>query len=185
MLAKAKTVVAAIPIALFAAAPALAAKTGQPEPWQLNFQPAASPVMANIESFHTLLLYIITAISLFVLGLLLWIMARYNLRANPTPSKTEHNTLLEVLWTVVPVIILVIIAIPSFKLLYYEADIPKPDLTIEAIGGERRGAGIVGVDPDPGTEAIGPPAPVGDVVSMGEQHMVDIGGIYLRRHKIA
>jgi cytochrome c oxidase subunit 2 len=134
MLAKAKTMVAAIPLALFAAAPAVAAKTGQPEPWQLNFQPAASPVMANIESFHTLLLYIITAISLFVLGLLLWIMARYNFRANPTPSKTEHNTLLEVLWTVVPVIILVIIAIPSFKLLYYEADIPKPDLTIEAIG---------------------------------------------------
>src|SRR6476659_9315562 len=107
---------------------------GEPLPWQMNFQPAASPVMANIESFHTLLLYIITAISLFVLGLLLWIMARYNLRANPTPSKTEHNTLLEVLWTVVPVIILVIIAIPSFKLLYYEADIPKPDLTVEAIG---------------------------------------------------
>ena len=107
---------------------------GEPKPWQIDFQPAASPVMANIESFHTLLLYIITAISLFVLGLLLWIMARYNLRANPTPSKTEHNTLLEVLWTVVPVIILVIIAIPSFKLLYYEADIPKPDFTIEAIG---------------------------------------------------
>jgi cytochrome c oxidase subunit II len=123
--------VAGVP--LMAATRAMAAG-GEPKPWQLDFQPAASPVMANIESFHTLLLYLITAISLFVLALLLWIMLRYNRRANPTPSKTEHNTLLEVIWTVVPVIILVVIAIPSFKLLYYEADIPKPDLTIEAIG---------------------------------------------------
>jgi cytochrome c oxidase subunit 2 len=90
--------------------------------------------MENIEDFHRLLVWIITAISLFVLALLVWIMIRYNSRANPRPSKTEHNTLLEVAWTVVPVIILVIIAIPSFKLLYYEAEIPKPDLTIEAIG---------------------------------------------------
>jgi cytochrome c oxidase subunit II len=64
----------------------------------------------------------------------LWIMVRYNRRANPTPSRTAHNTTLEVMWTIVPVIILVIIAIPSFKLLYYEADMPKPDLTIKAIG---------------------------------------------------
>ncbi|HEX3945635.1 MAG TPA: cytochrome c oxidase subunit II [Rhizomicrobium sp.] len=107
---------------------------GEPKPWQIDFQPAASPVMENIEDFHRLLVWIITAISLFVLALLVWIMIRYNHRANPRPSKTEHNTLLEVAWTVVPVIILVIIAIPSFKLLYYEAEIPKPDLTIEAIG---------------------------------------------------
>src|SRR5256885_2217599 len=129
-----KALVAATLVPLLLAAPVMAAPTGKPVPWQLNFQPAASPVMANIESFHTFLLYIITAISLFVLALLLWIMVRYNRGSNPTPSKTEHNTLLEVLWTVVPVIILVIIAIPSFKLLYYEADIPKPDVTIEAIG---------------------------------------------------
>jgi cytochrome c oxidase subunit 2 len=107
---------------------------GPTQKWQMDFQPAASPVMENIEDFHRLLVWIITAISLFVLGLLLWIMMRYNRRANPIPSKTEHNTLLEVMWTVVPVIILVIIAIPSFKLLYYEADMPKPDLTINAIG---------------------------------------------------
>jgi cytochrome c oxidase subunit 2 len=110
------------------------AATGKPEPWQIDFQPAASPVMENIEDFHRLLVWIITAVSLFVLALLVWIVIRYNRRSNPTPSKTEHNTLLEVVWTIVPVIILVIIAIPSFKLLYYEADIPKPDLTIEAIG---------------------------------------------------
>ncbi len=107
---------------------------GEPKPWQIDFQPAASPVMENIEDFHRLLVWLITAISLFVLALLVWIAIRYNRRANPEPSKTEHNTLLEVVWTVVPVIILVIIAIPSFKLLYYEAEIPKPDVTIEAIG---------------------------------------------------
>lgn len=105
-----------------------------PKDWGLGFQSAASPVMDRIENFHTLLLYIITAISLFVLVLLLWIMIRYNQRANPTPSKTHHNTLLEVAWTIIPVIILVIIAVPSFRLLYFEAEIPKPDVTIKAIG---------------------------------------------------
>ena len=95
---------------------------------RLGLQPAASPVMEQIESFHQLLLYIIVAICLFVLALLVWIIVRYNRRANPTPSKTHHNTLLEVAWTIIPVIILVVIAIPSFKLLYYEADIPKPDV---------------------------------------------------------
>ena len=105
-----------------------------PKPWEINFQPAATPVMVSIEDFHRLLLYIITAISLFVLALLLWIMVRYNKRANPVPSKTSHHTLLEVVWTIVPVIILVFIAIPSFRLLYFEMDIPKPDLTIKAIG---------------------------------------------------
>ena len=105
-----------------------------PEPWQMGFQPAASPVMERIEDFHHLLLVIITLISLFVLALLLWIMVRYNSRANPTPSKVSHNTLLEVAWTIIPVIILVLIAIPSFRLLYFEAEIPQPDLTIKAIG---------------------------------------------------
>ena len=111
-----------------------AALAAQPQPWEMNFQPAATPVMAAIEDFHRLLLVIITLISLFVLALLAWIMVRYNKRANPTPSKVSHNTLLEVIWTLVPVIILVVIAIPSFKLLYYEADTPPADLTINAIG---------------------------------------------------
>jgi cytochrome c oxidase subunit 2 len=105
-----------------------------PQDYQLGMQPAASPVMERIESFHSMLLYIITAICLFVLALMIWILIRYNRRANPTPSKTHHNTLLEVAWTIIPVIILVIIAIPSFKLLYYEAEIPKPDVTIKVIG---------------------------------------------------
>jgi cytochrome c oxidase subunit 2 len=105
-----------------------------PLPYQLGMQPAASPVMERIESFHTLLVYVIVAISVFVLLLLAWIAIRYNAKANPVPSKTHHNAILEVAWTIIPVIILVIIAIPSFKLLYYEAEIPKPDVHIRAIG---------------------------------------------------
>ncbi len=105
-----------------------------PNPWGLGFQPPASPVMERIEVFHMQLLYIITFICLFVLALLVWIMIRYNQRANPTPSKTHHNTILEVVWTIVPVIILVVIAVPSFRLLYFEADVPTPDVTIKAIG---------------------------------------------------
>jgi cytochrome c oxidase subunit 2 len=100
----------------------------------MDFQPAASPVMQEIESFHRMVLYIITAVSVFVLALLIWIIVRYNKRANPVPSKVSHNTTLEVAWTIIPVIILVVIAIPSFRLLYFEAEIPPPDLTIKAIG---------------------------------------------------
>jgi cytochrome c oxidase subunit II len=105
-----------------------------PENWGLGFQPANSPVMERIENFHTLLVYLITAISAFVLVLLVIVVVRFNQRANPVPSKTHHNTLLEVAWTVIPVIILVIIAVPSFRLLYFEAGIPKPDVVIKAIG---------------------------------------------------
>lgn len=116
------------------AAPSGIAAAAQPLPWQMDFQPAVTPVMQNIEDFHRFVLYIITAITIFVLVLLLWVIVRYNRRANPVPSRVTHNTLLEVMWTVVPVIILVMIAIPSFKLLYFEATIPHPDLTIRAIG---------------------------------------------------
>jgi cytochrome c oxidase subunit 2 len=114
----------------FSALPAAAL----PMPWQLGFQPAASEVMRQIEDFHRLLFYIITAVSLFVLGLLVWIVIRYRAGANAVPSKVHHNTLLEVAWTLIPVIILVFIAVPSFRLLYFEAAIPTPDLTIKAIG---------------------------------------------------
>ena len=105
-----------------------------PQPWQMSFQPAASPVMQDIEDFHRFVLYIIIAICALVFGLLLWIIVRYNQRSNPVPGKVTHNTLLEVLWTIVPVIILVVIAIPSFKLLYFEAEVPPADVTIKAIG---------------------------------------------------
>jgi len=136
MLRKPHLLVAGTLFALCAAAgSAFGANVEQPLPWQMGFQPAATPVMQDIEDFHRFVLYIITAVSVFVLALLLWVMVRYNRRANPTPSRVSHNTILEVAWTIIPVMILVIIAIPSFKLLYFEADVPaNPDLTIRAIG---------------------------------------------------
>ena len=125
---------AAAVTALFASAGAAFAGLGQPTPWQLGLQDAASPVMEEIVSFHTYVLWVVTAITIFVLALLVIIMVRFNARANPTPSRTTHNTLLEVMWTIVPVVILVFIAIPSFKLLFTELDVPTPDLTIKATG---------------------------------------------------
>jgi len=125
--------VAAAPIVLCGAA---YAKEGQPAPWQLGFQPAASPIMEQITSFHTYVTIIITVIGLFVLGLLIYVMSRFNERRNPDPSRTTHNTTLEVAWTIVPVLILVAIAIPSFRLLFAQYDIPKPDLTITATGSQ-------------------------------------------------
>src|SRR5665213_1193498 len=102
--------------------------------YELGFQPSDSTVMDQIENFHIELLYIITAVCLFVLALLIYISFKFRAGANPIPSKVHHNTLLEVAWTVIPVIILVIIAVPSFRLLYFEAAIPKPDVIIKAIG---------------------------------------------------
>lgn len=111
--------------------PALAAI---PEPWGINFQPAASPTMTKVHEFHSLLLWIIVGIVLFVSALLLVIIFRFNEKRNPTPSKTSHNTLLEVIWTAVPVLILVVIAIPSFRLLYYADKSPDPEMTIKVVG---------------------------------------------------
>ena len=105
-----------------------------PTDYQVGFQAAASPVMEQIEDFHRLLVWIIVAVCLFVLALLVWIVIKYRAGANPVPSKVHHHTLLEVAWTLIPVIILVFIAVPSFRLLYFEAAIPKPDVTIKAIG---------------------------------------------------
>jgi cytochrome c oxidase subunit 2 len=102
--------------------------------YETGFQPAASPVMEQIESFHHLLFVIIVLVCVFVAGLLAWIVVKYRAGANAVPSKVHHNTLLEVAWTLIPVIILVFIAVPSFRLLYFEAAIPKPDVTIKAIG---------------------------------------------------
>ena len=106
-----------------------------PEPWGMGFQPAATESADRINDFHNLLLYIIIGVTLFVLALLIVVMVRFNRRANPVPSKTTHNTLIEVVWTVVPVMILVVIAVPSFKLLYANEKIPSDiALTIKAIG---------------------------------------------------
>ncbi|MDB5739108.1 MAG: cytochrome c oxidase subunit, partial [Alphaproteobacteria bacterium] len=117
-------------ITAFTAFPAVAL----PKNYQLGFMPAASPVMEQIETFHTELVWIIVAVCLFVLALLVWIVVKYRAGANAVPSKVHHNTLLEVAWTLIPVIILVFIAVPSFRLLYFEAIIPTPDVHIKAIG---------------------------------------------------
>ncbi|MET0873313.1 MAG: cytochrome c oxidase subunit II transmembrane domain-containing protein, partial [Pseudolabrys sp.] len=107
---------------------------GQPTPWQLGLQNGATPVMDDIIWFHDLLLWVITAITLFVLALLVIVMVKFNARSNPVPSRTTHNTTIEVLWTVVPVLILVTIAIPSFRLLFFQLNMPKADVTVKATG---------------------------------------------------
>lgn len=113
---------------------ALPAAQAMPVDGGLGLQEAVTPVMHDIIAFHNLLLWIITAIVVLVLALLIIIAVRFNSRSNPTPSKTTHNTLLEVAWTVLPVLILVVIAIPSFRLLYKEIVIPEADMTVKAVG---------------------------------------------------
>ncbi|MCB9948945.1 MAG: cytochrome c oxidase subunit II [Rhodospirillaceae bacterium] len=102
----------------------------QPHPLQIGLQDAATPVMERLNSFHNLLLVVITLITIFVLGLLVYVMWRFNAKRNPTPSRTSHNTLIEVVWTVVPVIILLFIAVPSFSLLYYMNRSEDPEMTL-------------------------------------------------------
>lgn len=119
---------------LLAGVGAAFAGLGQPSPWQMGLQDSATPVMDDITSFNTFLFWITTAIAIFVLVLLAIVIVRFNARANPNPSRTTHNTTLEVLWTIVPVLILAAIAVPSFRLLYVELDVPKPDVTVKATG---------------------------------------------------
>jgi cytochrome c oxidase subunit II len=120
--------------AVLAGGRAAFAALGQPSPWQFGMQQSATPVMDNIISFHDFLLYIITAIAGFVLALLLIIMVRFNARSHPVPSRTTHNTLLEVAWTTIPIMILLVIALPSFKLLFFQLIPPPADLTVKATG---------------------------------------------------
>jgi len=121
--------------AMLASSSALAGM-GQPTPWQMGFQEAASPIMEQITAFHDYVNFIIVAIALFVLALLVYVMVRFNEKRNPEPSRTTHNTLLEIAWTVIPVLILVAIAIPSFRLLFAQYDFPKADLTVTATGSQ-------------------------------------------------
>ncbi|MBH5399170.1 cytochrome c oxidase subunit II [Bradyrhizobium sp. CNPSo 4010] len=127
-------------IALVAAGVTLAtggtafAELGQPAAWEWTLQQSGSPVMDNIVWFHNFLFVLITLITLFVLALLVIVVVKFNAKANPVPSRTTHNTLIEVAWTLVPVLILVGISVPSFRLLFLELDVPKADLTIKATG---------------------------------------------------
>ena len=107
---------------------------GQPSDWQIGPQESATPVMDDIVAFHSFLLVAIVVITAFVLALLLIVVVKFNARANPTPSRTTHNTLLEVAWTLIPVLILVAIAIPSFKILFFQLNTPPADLTVKATG---------------------------------------------------
>lgn len=110
------------------------AELGQPAAWEWTLQQSGSPVMDNIVWFHNFLFVLITLITLFVLALLVIVVVKFNARANPVPSRTTHNTLIEVAWTLVPVLILVGISVPSFRLLFLQLDIPKADLTVKATG---------------------------------------------------
>jgi cytochrome c oxidase subunit 2 len=116
---------------LLLSAPAFAE---EPYDWQLGWQPAASPVREHIDALHNVLLVVITLITLFVLGLLLYVMFRFSAKRHPVPSKITHNTVIEIIWTLVPVLILVAIAVPSFKLLYYMDKNPHATMTIKITG---------------------------------------------------
>ena len=106
----------------------------QPTDWEVDFQTALSPSMERIVDFNLMVTIIIVIITAFVFGLMAWIVVRYNKKRNPVPSKTTHNTMLEVIWTVVPVIILLVIAVPSFRLLYFTDRVEEADMTLKAIG---------------------------------------------------
>jgi cytochrome c oxidase subunit 2 len=128
------TVLAIAMFAILTGAEAALAGLGQPSPWQVGLQQSASPVMDNIIWFHDFLLYIITGIAGFVLVLLVVVMVRFNARANPLPSRTTHNTFIEIAWTLIPIVILMFIAVPSFKLLFLQLNVPAADLTVKATG---------------------------------------------------
>jgi len=107
---------------------------GQPSPWELGLQQSATPVMDDVVWFHDILLWLIGAIALFVLILLVIVVVKFNARSNPVPSRTTHNTAIEIIWTVVPVLILVTIAVPSFRLLFYQLKVPPADVTVKVTG---------------------------------------------------
>lgn len=129
------TILMALVATLVGAATAWATEGSYAVPEQINLMPAATQHMQDIHDFHNLLLVIITLITVFVLGLLIWVMVRYNARANPKPANWSHNTLIEIVWTIVPIVILGLIVVPSFRLLYAgEVIPPNVDLTVKAIG---------------------------------------------------
>jgi cytochrome c oxidase subunit 2 len=128
------TGIASVLLAIPSGAGPAAARTGQPTNGQLGFQEPVTPIAEQIYRLHDIVNIMIFAIAAFVLVLMLWVMWRYSEKRNPVPSRTTHNTTVEVLWTVIPVCILVAMAIPSFRLLYAQYTFPPPDLTIKAVG---------------------------------------------------
>jgi cytochrome c oxidase subunit II len=146
-----------------AAAPAFAG-TGQPSPWQINMQGAVTPIAEQMHGFNDFINTIMVVVVLFVLALLTICAVRFNEKSNPTPSKTTHNTLIEVVWTIAPVIILIVIAVPSFRLLFAQYDMPTAEVTIKATGKQwywtyeyqtaEAPAGETAANPDTPTEAV-------------------------------
>ncbi len=128
----------ALCLALFSATPTWAQDLmGQPTDGGIGLQPAASPLKVEAIFFHDVILMpIITGITLLVLGLIVWLCIRYNKKSNPVPAKWSHNTLVEIIWTVLPVLILVFISLFSFRLLFAYHDMPTPDLTVKATGNQ-------------------------------------------------
>ena len=108
----------------------------QPRPWQIDFQAPASPIMQELHNFHNFLFLVTTAIVLFVTFLIAYVAFRFNAKSNPIPAKFTHNITIEVIWTVIPIIILIIIAIPSFRILKMAEHIPESDLTIKVVGSQ-------------------------------------------------
>ena len=108
----------------------------RPAPWQMDFQEAASPIMRELHSFHNFLLVLTGAIVLFVLFLIAYVLLRFNAKANPIPSKVTHNVAIEIIWTVIPIILLIVIAIPSFRILKLAEHNPPADMTVKVVGSQ-------------------------------------------------
>ena len=130
--------ITALGLAVFSATPTWARPlVGQPTDGALGLQPSASPLKVQATFFHDIILMpVITGITLLVLGLLVWVVIRYNKKSNPVPAKWSHNTFIEIVWTVLPVLILVGISLFSFRLLFAYHDMPTPDLTVKATGNQ-------------------------------------------------
>lgn len=134
MFGKLKFVLPLIALGVLGWAGEASSKEGLSYPWQMTLQEAASPVMEKVHEFHALLMVVMVGIVLLVLAILAYVCIRFSAKRNPVPSKTSHNTLLEVVWTAVPIVILVIIAIPGMRLLYFHDRIPDYDMTLKVIG---------------------------------------------------
>lgn len=132
--AKSSAMIAAAALALVAGSAVAQEATGFAHSWQTGFQPPATEIAERTHSMHSLLLWIISFITLFVVGLLGYVIYRFSAKRNPTPSRFTHNTMVEVIWTIAPVLILIVIAIPSIRLLYFQEEIPPADVTVKAIG---------------------------------------------------
>jgi cytochrome c oxidase subunit 2 len=130
------SIISSLGVGLFCGLLTSSAWASSAEPWQTGFQDAVTTVMEDVTDFHNLLLVVITLITIFVLVLLIYTMWRFSAKRNPTPSSTTHHATLEMAWTVVPVIILVVIAVPSFKLLYKADVVPKAEMTVKATGNQ-------------------------------------------------